>query len=182
MVEFVELNKNSFEEYIKKEAAIIDFYTSWCPPCRVLEEELKKVKREIPIGRLNCDTNIEIARKFEIKFVPTMVLLVEGRELCRVIGVEMKRINMIFDAYQLLIKDGEVRSFAVRLSEFANKHNLMVNVAALNAALYYKGERCPCRIDVKKCPCDDAIEHIRSTGKCYCGLFLLKEVPSAGHS
>ena len=89
-----ELNEKNFADYSgKNRIAIIDFWAPWCGPCAVMSpilEELEKEMNDIFFGKVNVDENVELARKFGIMSIPTFIILVNGEETDRLIGVIQK--------------------------------------------------------------------------------------------
>ncbi len=68
-----------------------DFFATWCPPCKqqapIIEELAEEYKGKIEILSIDTDKNPELARKFQIQAIPTLVFLdAEGRELSRRVG------------------------------------------------------------------------------------------------
>jgi len=73
---------------------LVDFYAEWCPPCKMLtpiiEELAKELKGEIKVGKLDIDRAREIASKYSVMSVPTMVLFRDGKEEKRIVGLRSK--------------------------------------------------------------------------------------------
>lgn len=70
---------------------LIDFFAEWCGPCKrltpILEEIAPQVAASCKIYKLNIDECGGICSKFEITSVPTLVLLQDGREIGRIVGL-----------------------------------------------------------------------------------------------
>ena len=85
-----EISKCNFEQFINKPAAVVDFFAEWCMPCLMLspaiEEMAEKFKSRIEFARLDIDENSEIANKFKISSVPTVLFFKEGKLINRIIG------------------------------------------------------------------------------------------------
>jgi thioredoxin 1 len=86
---------NSFENIIKSEKPVlIDFFATWCGPCKTLAPILKQVKdslgERITILKIDVDKNQELAAKYQVRGVPTMVLFQNGKQLWRQSGVLAK--------------------------------------------------------------------------------------------
>ena len=83
------LNANNFEKEVLKAdlPVLVDFWASWCPPCKMVEQVVEELGRElagrVKVGKLNVDQNPGIASRYDIKGVPTFVLFVEGKEVAR---------------------------------------------------------------------------------------------------
>ena len=92
----VELNRNNFDEFIKTHnVAVIDFWATWCAPCFMLEPIIKRLAVEMPnvgFGRLNTEEEPEIAAKYYIMSLPTVVIFKNGEPVDQVVGVVPKKI------------------------------------------------------------------------------------------
>ena len=85
----------SFENIIKSEKPVlIDFFATWCGPCKTLAPILKQVKdslgERITILKIDVDKNQELAAKYQVRGVPTMILFQNGKQLWRQSGVLSK--------------------------------------------------------------------------------------------
>lgn len=73
---------------------LIDFYTDWCKPCQKLSsvlEEVAEENQEVKIVRINRDEQSELKEKYEIKKIPTLIILKDGKEINRSIGFMEKQ-------------------------------------------------------------------------------------------
>ena len=69
------------------EDGIVDFYATWCAPCRMMEPILDKMIEEgITVTKVNVEENEELAEYFGITGVPTYVSIQEGKEKQRLVG------------------------------------------------------------------------------------------------
>ena len=85
----------SFESIIQSEKPVlIDFFATWCGPCKTLAPILKQVKdnlgERITILKIDVDKNQELASKYQVRGVPTIVLYQNGKQLWRQSGVLTK--------------------------------------------------------------------------------------------
>ena len=86
---------NSFDNIIKSEKPVlIDFFATWCGPCKMLAPVLKEVKdslgERIIILKIDVDKNQELSSKYQVRGVPTMILFQNGKQLWRQSGVLTK--------------------------------------------------------------------------------------------
>lgn len=86
-----EINQVEFEEVIKEnEFVFVDFFATWCPPCKmlgpVLEDVSEEVGDKIVMVKINVDENENISRKFQIVSIPTMIIFKNGEIVEQAIG------------------------------------------------------------------------------------------------
>ena len=79
---------SNFDTIINSEKPVlIDFFATWCGPCKTLEPILKQVKdsmgERISIIKIDVDKNQQIASKYQVRGVPTMILFQNGKQLWR---------------------------------------------------------------------------------------------------
>ncbi len=91
----MEVDKNVFENEIKNnEKVLVDFYATWCPPCKALSpivEEVEKETTDIKFLKINVDDEQELAIKYEIMSVPTLVFIKKGEVVDKSIGLISKK-------------------------------------------------------------------------------------------
>jgi thioredoxin 1 len=85
----------SFDTLIHSEKPVlVDFFATWCGPCQMLSPVLKQVKENlgerIKIVKVDVDKNQDVASKFQVRGVPTMLLFQDGKQLWRQSGVLTK--------------------------------------------------------------------------------------------
>jgi thioredoxin 1 len=91
------LSDSTFDEEIGSASTpvLVDFWAEWCGPCKmiapILEEIADEKGDEIKIAKLNVDEAADIARRFEVMSIPTMILFKDGQEAKRIIGAKPKQ-------------------------------------------------------------------------------------------
>jgi thioredoxin 1 len=95
---------SNFKAIINSEKPVlIDFFATWCGPCQMLLPVLNQVKESlkdrITIIKIDVDKNQEMAQKYQVRGVPTLMLFQEGKQLWRQSGVLTKEeiIKIILD-------------------------------------------------------------------------------------
>ena len=88
-MEIKKLNKNNFDEIVFEEEklVLIDFYADWCGPCKmlspVIEELAATTNIDLVIGKVDVESEADIARKFNVYSIPTL-MLVKNKEVIKI--------------------------------------------------------------------------------------------------
>ena len=89
-----QIHEKDFDKEIKEGLVLVDFYATWCGPCRmmtmILEEIEEEVKEKIKIVKIDVDEDEELARRFSIMSIPTLMLFVDGKLYEKHVGVWQK--------------------------------------------------------------------------------------------
>src|ERR1700726_3093578 len=88
----VALDKQSFATYVERTSlpGMVDFWAPWCGPCRMMAPVLERTAREraptLQVAKVNTDEQQELAGRFNIRSIPTLILFRDGQELARQSG------------------------------------------------------------------------------------------------
>ncbi len=88
----VVVTHENFEAVVEKAAVpvVVDFWASWCVPCRMvsplLEEIAQEQKGQVLIAKVDVDENSQLAERFGIRSIPTLIRFDQGQETHRVVG------------------------------------------------------------------------------------------------
>ncbi len=72
-MEIIHYNEGNFDEVIKDKEVLVDFYATWCGPCRMLAPVLESVSDKILVVKVDIDENMDLAKRFGIMSVPTLI-------------------------------------------------------------------------------------------------------------
>lgn len=93
----IKLNSGNFQkEAINSDIpALVDFWGSWCPPCKMMEPVIDQLSVElagkVKVAKLNVDQNRDVAANMNIMGAPTFILFVNGEEQFREVGARSKQ-------------------------------------------------------------------------------------------
>ena len=92
----ININKNNFQNEImdSEKTVLLDFWAPWCAPCRMLApvvEEIANERADIKVGKINVDEQPELASKFSIMSIPTLVVMKNGKIVQQVSGARPKK-------------------------------------------------------------------------------------------
>jgi len=88
-------NNFKTEALEKKGVSVVDFWAEWCGPCRaitpIIEDLAKEYDGKVTVGKLNVDDNPEVAMKYGIRSIPTILVLKDGEVVDKTVGVTTKQ-------------------------------------------------------------------------------------------
>jgi thioredoxin 1 len=90
------LTDQTFDEEIKAagEPVLVDFWAEWCGPCKMVAPILNEIATEqsgkLKVGKVDIDDNLELARRFDVMSIPTLILFKDGEPLVRIVGAKGK--------------------------------------------------------------------------------------------
>ncbi len=87
-------NENFKSEILDREGiAIVDFYADWCGPCKMMAPTIDKIAEENPelnVAKVNVDLDGELAQRYGVMSIPTIVIFKDGKEINRSVGAKSK--------------------------------------------------------------------------------------------
>ena len=90
----IHITHDNFNDIMSRDGLImVDFYANWCGPCKMLAptiEEIAKENSDIKVCKVDIDENPELAQRFQIMSIPTLVAIKDGKEVNRSVGVVPK--------------------------------------------------------------------------------------------
>ena len=87
------LTSANFDEFFAKSKIIVDFYADWCGPCKIIGpimEELSDEVKDVKFGKVNVDKESDLAQRFNVMSVPTLIFFKNKKQIERTTGVISK--------------------------------------------------------------------------------------------
>jgi thioredoxin 1 len=89
-----ELTTATFEDSVKDGVTLIDFWAEWCGPCKMIAPMIDELATEYSgkakVAKINVDNEAELAAKFRVNSIPTLLIIKDGQEAKRFVGVTPK--------------------------------------------------------------------------------------------
>ena len=94
MSDYVVLNENNFDNTVANGLVLVDFWATWCGPCKMLAPTIDAIATEykdrVVVGKVDVDENEAIARSFGIMSIPTLFLFKDGEVVEKLVGYRLK--------------------------------------------------------------------------------------------
>lgn len=92
--EIITITEKNFEEVTRDKIILVDFWAEWCAPCRLIAPVLNELTDEMAdnhyIGKINIERYPSLAQRFNVRGIPTLLILKNGVEVKRIVGVKTK--------------------------------------------------------------------------------------------
>ena len=91
-MEVLKIKSQDFEKEVlqSEKPVLVDFYADWCGPCKMLSpivDEVANENEDIKVVKVNIDESQDLAMKYQVMSIPTLVVIKEGKEINRSVGL-----------------------------------------------------------------------------------------------
>jgi thioredoxin 1 len=89
------LTDSNFQHQVKNGVTLVDFWASWCMPCKMMAPVLNDLSEELSdasVGKINIEDHPKMASQYGVRSIPTMIIFKNGKEVNRLVGVKSKEV------------------------------------------------------------------------------------------
>jgi thioredoxin 1 len=100
-----EITDASFSDLVERseQLVLLDFWASWCVPCKaiapLIDELAAAYEGRVLVGKVDTEANPELSKRFQIRSIPTLILMKDGKELKRLAERTKTRLAAALDSY-----------------------------------------------------------------------------------
>lgn len=98
----IELNNDNFKESIKQGNCVVDFWATFCGPCRALAQFMKRLEKEfthVSFYTVNVEECCSVTEEFNVQNLPCVIFFSDGEEINRVVGNNQSKISEIIKSF-----------------------------------------------------------------------------------
>lgn len=89
MIKYLE-KEEDFYDLTQADKILVDFYAEWCGPCKMIGQIFESMENEVEVLKVNTDNFPDLAQKFGVMSIPTVILFKNGSEVDKFIGLRSK--------------------------------------------------------------------------------------------
>lgn len=104
MSNYIDFDAESFDNAIKEGVVLVDFWASWCGPCKMMAPNVEQIaddyKDRVVVGKVNVDDHPSLAERFGIMSIPTLLIFKDGELKEKLVGYRLTmQIASVLDNY-----------------------------------------------------------------------------------